>query len=100
MEWLIAVAVLGAAPLLGGAGLDKLGTSVRWWRWWFAPLLVGVPGAAFTTFYGLFGEDEPDLTVEFYVLLFLFFLVLCPAVLAAVGVFVRRMAKEKRQADG
>ena len=100
MEWVVAVAILGAAPFLAGAGLDKLGTSVRGWRWWFAPLLVGAPGAAFTIFYGLVGEDEPDLTVEFYVLLFLFFLVFCPALLAAVGVLVRRQAKEKPQADG
>lgn len=89
MEWL---AITGGS-LVAGFVLDSwFGTRARWW---YAPWLVGVAGLAYFGWGALrVLGDDPSVQSEHPVWLLLLFsfciLVLGPAVLAGVGVAVRR----------
>ena len=95
MSGLLLIIALTAGPLLVGFALDAiLDPSVRWWRWWYAPLAVSLPGVGVGIYRvvnpgDLSGiESWPALIIGFTI--FFAFLTLVPMVLACVGVGLRR----------
>lgn len=81
-------------PFVGSAGLDWFGTSVRWWRWWFPSLLVGLAaiGAIVGVSFWASGQpEEPSTRVgPLRFMPILLFYLLAPVVMSACGVLMWR----------
>ena len=92
------LAVFAVAPLAAGFVLDWLcGTRARWWRWWFLPLVAGLPGIRFVIAAAVQGQPyQPGVEylypLWFVVVLFFLLCVLLPVVTCSIGVFLRRWA--------
>jgi hypothetical protein len=94
MGWIAFFAIFAVAPLVGSFGLDLFGTSVRWWRWWFPLLLAGLPGVGLSAvLMAASAQDDIGEAPVGWVLVVLVtpLGVALPVVMAAVGVFMRRL---------
>ena len=70
--------ICGVGPFVGGFVADLLfGTKGRWWRWYYAPLVVGIPGSilcAFVAVAAVAGVDSGDLSGDLTLVGVLFFI--------------------------
>jgi hypothetical protein len=87
-----------ALPFIGGIVVDtSLGAVVRWWRWYYGPLVVALAGCGLLGWIAAQGHDPmgaDDLFVSHNAAVILFYLpvfVLIPTVLFTVGVGARRL---------
>ncbi len=80
---------LGAGFLIGGFVVDLFANRQSWWRWGYAPLVAGIPGAILCVWVATI-DDEFSLMIA--AVLFPF-VVPIPMVLAAVGVGIRRFGR-------
>ena len=92
--WFPIVGSVILLPFVVGVVLDSLfGTWVRWWRWWFPNLLVGLAGVGFLIWSVVHPGDGGADPVPFWFALVFYALpglILLPAVAAASGVGLRR----------
>ena len=81
-SWEVVLVIgLAAGFLIGGFVVNLFAHQKSWWRWWYTPLMAGIPGAILC----LWAAVQPS-EVSLFAAAFLFpFVVLIPMVLAAIG---------------
>ena len=82
---------LVAGFLIGGFVVDLFAHRQSWWRWGYAPLIAGIPGTFLCVRFAVISDDEYRGVIALYLFPFV---ALIPMVLAAIGVGIRRLARD------